>query len=345
VGIPEYRLPKDFVEKEIESIKELGVEIKTNTPVGKDLTLDDLRKQGFKAFFLGIGAHKGFRLNIAGESDFDGVTDCIDFLKKVNLSDEVNLGQRVVVVGGGHSSIDAARTCIRLGASDVNLVYRRSKEEMPAGEEEIQITQEEGVKIHYLTIPKAVKGLDGKVTHLECMRAELGKQDESGRRRPVPVRGTEFDLGADTIILAVGQSVDLEPIVETQDIGVTLRKTFQVDGKTLQTTLPDVFAGGDCVSGPASVIEAIAAGKKAAKAIDRYLRGEELEKKTYHAVKRMKVEEVEATEEEKETLKRPNMPMLAATKRKTTFEKAELGLTEEMAKNEAKRCLRCDLHG
>jgi NADH-quinone oxidoreductase subunit F len=345
VGIPEYRLPKEIVEREIEAIKALGVEIKTNTPVGKDLTLDDLRDQGFKAFFLGIGAHKGFRLNIAGESDFDGVTDCIDFLKKVNLSEEVNLGQRVVVVGGGHSAIDAARTCIRLGASDVNLVYRRSKEEMPAGEEEIRITKEEGVKIHYLTIPKAVKGGDGRVTHLECIRAELGKKDESGRRRPVPVKGTELELSADTIILAVGQSVDLGSIIDVQDIGVSFRRTFEVDGETLQTRLLDVFAGGDCVSGPASVIEAIAAGKKAAGAIHRYLRGESLGKKTYHAVKRMKVEEVEATEEEKETLKRPEMPMLAATKRKTTFEKAELGLTEEMAKNEAKRCLRCDLYG
>jgi NADH-quinone oxidoreductase subunit F len=345
VGIPEYRLPKEIVEREIEAIKALGVEIKTNTPVGKDLTLDDLRDQGFKAFFLGIGAHKGFRLNIAGESDFEGVTDCIDFLKKVNLSEEVNLGQRVVVVGGGHSAIDAARTCVRLGASDVNLVYRRSKEEMPAGEEEIRITEEEGVKIHYLTIPKAVTGGDGRVTHLECIRAELGKQDESGRRRPVPVKGTEFELAADTIILAVGQAVDLGSILDVQDIGVSLRRTFEVDGETLQTRRLDVFAGGDCVSGPASVIEAIAAGKKAAGAIHRYLRGESLGKKTYHAVKRMKVEEVAVTEEEQGALKRPHVPVLSLVKRKTTFEKAELGLTEEMAQNEAKRCLRCDLHG
>jgi NADH-quinone oxidoreductase subunit F len=345
VGIPEYRLPKEIVEREIESIKELGVEIKTNTPVGKDLTLDDLRRQGFGAFFLGIGAHKGFRLNIAGESDFDGVIDCIDFLKKVNLSEKVHLGQRVVVVGGGHSSIDGARASIRLGASDVSLVYRRSKEEMPAGEEEIRIAEEEGVKIHYLTIPKAVKGRDGRVAHLECIRAELGRQDESGRRRPVPVKGTEFDLEADTIILAVGQSVDPDPIVENEAIGISLRRTFEVDPQTMQTTVADVFAGGDCVSGPASVIEAIAAGKKAAKAIHRYLRGESLEEETYHAVKRMKVEEVAATEEEKETLKRPDMPMLSLTKRKTSFERAELGLAEEMAQSEAKRCLRCDLHG
>ena len=346
VGIPEYRLPKHIVEAEVESIKALGVEIKTNTTIGKDITIDDLRKQGFAAFFLGIGAHKGFRLNIEGESDFDGVIDCIGFLKKVNLAEQVNLGQRVVVVGGGHSAMDAARTCIRIGVPEVNLVYRRSKEEMPAGEEEIQIIQEEGVKIHFLTVPKRVKGSDGKVTHLECIKAELGKQDESGRRRPVPVKGTEFDLEADTIILAIGQSVDLGPIIEAQEIGVTPRSTFRVGPKTLRTDMPDVFAGGDCVTGPASVIEAIAAGKKAAKSIHRFLRGESsLEEKMYHPVKRMKVEEMEVAEEEKDALKRPNMPMLPVEKRKSTFEKAELGLAEEMAQNEAKRCLRCDLHG
>ncbi len=346
VGIPEYRLPKHIVEAEVESIKALGVEIKTNTTIGKDVTIDDLRRQGFAAFFLGIGAHKGFRLNIEGESDFDGVIDCINFLKKVNLAEEVNLGQRVVVVGGGHSAMDAARTCIRLGVPEVNLVYRRSKEEMPAGEEEIQITREEGVKIHFLTIPKRVKGGDGKVTHLECIKAELGKQDESGRRRPVPVKGTELDLEADTIILAIGQSVDLGPIIEAQEIGVTPRSTFRVGPKTLRTDMPDVFAGGDCVTGPASVIEAIAAGKRAARSIHRFLRGESsLEEKMYHPVKRMKVEEMEVAEEEKEALKRPDMPMLPVEKRKTTFEKAELGLAEEMAQNEAKRCLRCDLHG
>jgi len=346
LGIPEYRLPKSIVEREIEWIKALGVEIKTNTAIGKDLTLDDLRGQGFSAFFLGIGAHKGFGLNIEGESEFDGVIDCISFLKKVNLSEKVDLGRRVVVVGGGHSSIDTARTCIRLGVPEVSMVYRRSKDEMPAGEEEVQAAEEEGVKIHFLTIPKLVKGRDGKITHLECIRAELGEPDVSGRRRPVPVEGTEFDLKADSIILAIGQTVDLGPIIEAHEIGVTPHSTFHVDPKTLQTKIPDVFAGGDCVTGPATVIEAIAAGKKAARSIHRYLQREEsLEEKVYHPVKRMRVEEVEVTEEEKEALKRPDMPLLPAEKRKSSFEKAELGLTEEMGKNEAKRCLRCDLYG
>jgi len=343
LGIPEYRLPKEVVETEIESIKALGVEIKTNTPIGKETTLDDLRKEGFSAFFLGVGAHKGFRLNVEGESEFDGVIDCISFLTKVNLSEKVELGQRVVVVGGGHSSVDAARTCVRLGVADVNMVYRRSKDEMPAGEEEVRVAEEEGVKFHFLSMPKRVKGKAGKVTHLECIRAELGKQDESGRRRPVPVSGTEFDLEADTIILAIGQQVDLEPISEAHEIGVTPRRTFQVDANTLQTATSDVFAGGDCVTGPASVIEAIAAGKKAAGTIQRYLTGQALEKTLYHPVKRMKVEELEASEEEKEALQRPEMPMLPAEKRKSTFEKAELGFSEETARNEAKRCLRCDL--
>jgi NADH-quinone oxidoreductase subunit F len=345
LAIPEYRLPKELVEREIASIKELGVEIRTDCPIGKDLTLHDLRAEGFRAFFLGIGAHKGFRLNIAGESEFEGVMDGIDFLRKVNLSKKVDLGERVVVVGGGHASMDAARTCIRLGVPGVDLVYRRSREEMPAGEEEVRIAEEEGVRIHYLTIPKAVKGRDGRVSHLECMEATLGKQDESGRRRPVPVKGTEFDLEADTIILAVGQSVDLGPVVKGEEIAVSLRRTLEVNPETLQTTLEDVFAGGDCVTGPASIIEAIAAGKKAARSIHRYLRGEPLEKKVHHAVRRMRVEEAEVTEEEKETLKRPDMPLSSLTKRKTTFERAELGLTEGMAKKEAKRCLRCDLHG
>jgi NADH-quinone oxidoreductase subunit F len=173
----------------------------------------------------------------------------------------------------------------------------------------------------------------------------LGQQDESGRRRPVPVKGTEFDIEADTIILSIGQTVDLTHIMDAQDIGVTPRSTFRVNPETLQTNMPDVFAGGDCVTGPASVIEAVAAGKKAAKAIHRYLQGESLEEKRYHPAKRMKVEEIEVTEQEKEALKRPGMPMLDVEKRKTTFEQAELGLTEELATNEAKRCLRCDIHG
>ena len=345
VGIPEYRLQKHVVETEIESIKALGVEIRTNTPIGRDVTLDDLRKEGFSAFFFGIGAHKGLRLNIEGESDFkEGLIDCIDFLKKVNLSQEVDLGQRVVVVGGGHSAIDAARSSVRLGASEVVIVYRRSKDEMPAGEDEIRIAEEEGIKIRFLTIPKRLKGREGKVTHLECIRAELGEQDEGGRRRPVPVKGTEFDIEADTVILSIGQTVDIAPIIDAQEIGVTPRNTFRVNPETLQTNMPDVFAGGDCVTGPASVIEAIGAGKKAARAIHRSLRGETLPEKIYHAVKRMKVERVDVSDEEKEALERPSMPMLALEKRKTTFEEAELGLTEEMAKNEAKRCLRCDLH-
>jgi NADH-quinone oxidoreductase subunit F len=345
MGIAAFRLPRHIVDKEVESIQALGVEIKTNTPIGKALTLDDLRRQGFKAFFLAIGAHKRLPLNVAGESAFEGVVDCIDFLRRVNLSEEVSLGQRVVVVGGGHASMDTARTCIRLGISEVNLVYRRSRDEMPAGEREIGIAEAEGVKMHYLSIPKAIKGAEGRVTHLECIRAELGKEDESGRHRPVPVKGTEFDLEADTIILAVGQRVALEPILEHQEIGVSPRRTFQVDPNTMQTSVADVFAGGDCVSGPASVIEAIAAGKKAAGAIHRYLCGEPLEVKIYHAVKRMKVEELAVTEEEKESLKRPDMPLLSPIERKATFEKAELGLTEEMAQKEAKRCLRCDLYG
>ena len=169
--------------------------------------------------------------------------------------------------------------------------------------------------------------------------------DESGRRRPVPVKDTEFDLEADAIILAIGQSVDLGPIIEAREIGITPRSTFRVNPKTLQTEMPDVFAGGDCVTGPASVIEAVAAGKKAARSIRRYLQGETIEKKIYHPAKRMKVEELDVTAEEQERLKRPDMPMLRVEERKTTFKKAEMGFTEEMARNEAKRCLRCDLHG
>jgi NADH-quinone oxidoreductase subunit F len=343
LGIPEFRLPKQVVDTEIESIEAMGVEIKTNSPIGRETTLDDLRKEGFSAFFMAIGAWKGFKLNIEGESDFEGVVDCIGFLKQVILSEDVNPGKRVVIVGGGYSSMDASRTCVRLGVPDINIVYRRSKEEMPAIEEEIDIAQEEGVKIHYLTIPKRVKGKDGKVTHLECVKAELGKKDESGRRRPVPIKGSEFDLEADMIILSIGQTVDLGLMIEAHDIGITPRNTFQVDPNTFQTNVPDVFAGGDCVTGPASVIEAIGAGKKAARSIHHYLRGEPLEENIYHPVKRMRVEELEVSDEEKETLKRPALRMLSLAKRKTTFEGAEPELTEEMARTEPKRCLRCDL--
>jgi len=269
--IPEYRLPKEALNLEIDHLKKMGVEIKTNHTFGKDLTLASLKRDGYKAVFIAIGAHKSGKLHVEGEQ-LKGVIDALDFLQNVNQGKKIRLGRRVAVIGGGNVAMDAARTALRHGAKEVCILYRRTKEEMPANPWEIQEAEKEGVKIQFLLAPKKILGKDGHVTGMECLRMELGETDETGRRRPVPVEGSELVTEWDMIILAIGETPDLSNLpkeIETAD-----GKTIIVDPVTMETSLPGVFAGGDVVSGPATVIEAIAAGKRAAIAIERYLRGE-----------------------------------------------------------------------
>lgn len=271
--IPDYRLPKSVLDAEIEHLRKLGIEIKTDTTIGKDLTVSDLLQKGYKAIFFATGAHQSRKLRIEG-GELKGVVHALEFLREVNLGEKIELGERVAVIGGGNVAMDAARTALRLGAKDVSILYRRSREEMPANPWEVTEAENEGVKTQFLVAPKRILGKDKRVAALECLRMELGESDETGRRRPIPIEGSETVIELDTVILAIGETPDLSPL--PKEVEVTQENTVAVDPFTLETSFTSVFAGGDVVSGPATVIEAIVAGKKAAVSIDRYLRGEDL---------------------------------------------------------------------
>ncbi|KPV63987.1 MAG: Sulfide dehydrogenase subunit alpha precursor [Candidatus Bathyarchaeota archaeon BA1] len=269
--IPGFRLPKRALDDDIEHIKTGGVEIKTNTTVGRDLTFDDLWLGGYKAVFIATGAHKSKRLDIDGE-DLKGVIHALDFLRDINLGEKVEMGERVAVIGGGNVAIDAARSALRLGVREVNVLYRRSREEMPANPWEVREAESDGVRIQFLVAPKKILGKDGRVTALECIRMRLGEPDESGRRAPIPIEGSEFIMELDTLILAVGEAPDLSLL--PKGVEFIEGNTIAIDPITMETSLPGIFAGGDVASGPATVIEAILAGKRAASSIDSYLRAE-----------------------------------------------------------------------
>ncbi len=339
VGIPAYRLPKEIVKAEIDAILALGVEIKTNAAIGKDLSLNDLKKKGYKAIFIATGAYKSLKLGLPGEDVLKGIIDCVTFLKDVNLGNQKKPGDKIAILGDDHISVDAARVCKRLGSSEVNIIYRRSKEEMPLDYSEIDQAIDEGVKVHYLTIPNKILSKEGKVAGLQCIHARVGKADSRSRRELIPLEGSEFTIDADTIIRATGQVPDLTFL--NRKFEISNWNLLVVDPYTLQTNVSGVFAGGDVVTGPATVIEAIAAGKKAAASIDNYISGKKFE--GYKRPKpRMQIEPIQLTKEEEE-LKRPKMPLLSRNKRLQSFEEVELGYTEKMAIREAKRCRRCDI--
>jgi NADPH-dependent glutamate synthase beta subunit-like oxidoreductase/NAD-dependent dihydropyrimidine dehydrogenase PreA subunit len=270
VGIPDYRLPRTILEQEIDPVINLGVEIKFNLRLGKDFSLDDLFNQGFKGIFIAVGAHQPMSMRTPGE-DAQGVVPGVDLLRDINLGKEVTVGRRVGVIGGGNVAIDASRSCLRCGAQKVIIFYRRSRAEMPASEEEIEAALAEKIAIEYLTAPEGVMVKDGRVCGLRLIRMKLGEADASGRRRPVPVEGSQFEVELDMIIPAIGQRSDLSFIQEGDAIKTTRWRTIVVDPDTLATDRPGVFAGGDCVSGPGIAIQAIATGKKAAESIHKYL--------------------------------------------------------------------------
>ncbi|RLI42214.1 hypothetical protein DRO69_10635 [Candidatus Bathyarchaeota archaeon] len=271
VGIPEFRLSREVLDTEIKHIENLGVNIKTNVLFGKDITIDSLFKDGYKALFIAIGAQKSRKLRIEGEQ-LKGVVHAIDLLRDINLGKKVKLGDKIAVIGGGNVAIDTARTVLRLGAKDVTILYRRSREEMPANSWEVREAEREGVKIQFLVSPKRILSKDAKLVALECIQMELGEPDETGRRRPIPVEGSEFTVELDTMILAIGESPDYSLLPKT--IEISEQKTIIVNPLTLETSIHGVFAGGDVVTGPATVIEAIVAGKRAAQSINNYLTGE-----------------------------------------------------------------------
>lgn len=267
VGIPEFRLPREILQMEIEAIRQLGVEMEMDHPFRFDGNGNVLKRSGFDALFLSMGAHRSTKLDVPGES-LRGILPGVEFLREVNLGREVEMGRKVAVIGGGNVAIDVARTSLRFGAKRVDLYYRRSRREMPAIPEEVDEAIREGVKIHLLTAPVRMIGRNGKVIGMECIRTRLGEPDERGRRRPIPIQGSNFKVDAETIISAIGQRVDSKPLkgLETNPDG-----TIRVDPETGQTSKEGVFAGGDMVTGPGWAIDAIAAGKKGAKSIAEYL--------------------------------------------------------------------------
>ena len=344
VGIPEYRLPRHVIHRETELIEQEGVEIRYSTRVGRDISWEDLGKE-FEATFVAIGAHLGRPLGIPGE-DLPGAMDAIEFLRKVALHEPIDIGDDVLVLGGGNSAMDAARTAVRLGAKNVQVVYRRTKNEMPANPWEIEEAEEEGVVFHYLAAPMECKGEDGEVTGLVCQQMELGEPDESGRRRPVPTDMAPFVLVADSIIYAVGQKPDFDPFKGDGEIQLNKYGYMDVDERTLMTTKPGVFVGGDAVSGGGTIIEAINAGKVAAKYIDKYLRGEPVVEDVEDKTRRLAVylgaqKSWEKLAENVDYGARVPMPMVEPEIRRTNFEPTELGYTLEQVAAEADRCLRC----
>ena len=340
--IPEYRLPRDLLNADIENVKSAGVRIRTGVKVGKDIPFEEL-VEGHRAVFIATGAHKSRKLNIPGE-DAEGVMDAMEFLKRVNLGQEVPLGKRVGVIGGGNAAVDAARVAVRMPQCEkVSIIYRRTRAEMPAFKEEVDALVEESAELQFLTAPARVIARDGQLVALECIRMELGEPDESGRRRPVPVEGSEFAVELDTLLVAIGEEPEVSFVGRGQGIEISKRGTTVVCEENLATGLPGVFAGGDVVTGPDTVINAMAAGRLAARMIDKYVRGQPMARE--HAVTRPAeyLAPVELTEEELETAERPSVACLPAGERIAGFAEVELGLTEEQAIQEARRCLRCDL--
>lgn len=268
--LPTYRLPKDVLRAEIEHMKDSGIEFRTNTPVGKDLTIEGLRQEKYAAIFIAAGAHRSTELDVEG-CNLEGVTYALEFLKEANLG-KAEVGEKVIVIGGGNVAVDAARTAYRMGAKEVVILYRRSREEMPASPWEILEAENEGVKTQFLVSPKRIRGQNGRVKALECIKMGLGEPDDTGRRAPVPVENSEFTVKTDRVILAVGEKPDLTFL--PTNIQITKAGTIAVDPFTMETSMPGVFAGGDVVSGPATVVEAIVAGKRAASSIERYIKGE-----------------------------------------------------------------------
>ncbi len=333
LGIPEYRLPGKLVQAEIDVIARYGVEIRLNSPVGDGgMSFSSLWELGFKAIVVAIGAHKSVSPGIEGEG-LAGVHHGVSFLKAVNLGTSPGTGQKVVVVGGGNVAVDAARTVHRMGAQEVTIVYRRSRDEMPAYTDEIEAAVAEGVKIVYLASPVQVTEKDGRAAGLRCVRTELGAPDKDGRRTAVPVKGTEFEIAADCVILAVG---------EVPDAGFFTSAGFSmnIQHHTQWTGQEGIFACGDVVTGPATVIEAIAAGHRAATGVHKYLRGESLD----YGIASPAVIPLEDVEVERfKKRQRQKMPCLDVRARAGNFEEVEVGFTEVMASCEAERCFQCGM--
>jgi len=336
VGIPDYRLPKNILEHEVKLIRELGADIQYNKKITK-LDMDDLTTQGFKAIFLSVGAHEGTKIGCKGEdAGYEGFVDGAVFLRERALGKPVEPEVKVVIVGGGNVAMDCARSCVRLGFKDVEILYRRTRKEMPARPEEIEEALEEGIKIRYLVAPVSVLSEGKKVKGVECIRMKLGAPDASGRRRPIPVKGSGFKMKADLVISATGQKPELAFVKDL--VPVTGWGTIEVNPETLRTNLENVFAGGDCVSGPATLIEALDAGNRVARSIDAYLQGRVFETEVNFKGIDVKTQRamgfVDVCAPEKVSLLDPK-------ERVKSFAEVEVPYQDAVAIKEANRCLRC----
>lgn len=335
-GIPSYRLPQDVVDLEIQLIRDMGVTIKTNMEIGKDTTIAKLREQGYIAIFTAIGTQECLKLGLEGE-DLEGVYSGLDYLRLVNRGEGASLGNKVAVVGGGNTAIDAARTARRLGAENVFILYRRGMEEMPANAEEIEECKEEGISINTLTQPVRLIGQDGRIKAIECIKMQLSETDASGRRKPESVSGSEFSIEVDAMINALGQEADWSCL--TPDCACTLTnwKTMKVDLLTLQSEEPDVFAGGDAARGPRTVVEAIADGKRAGISINRYLQGRDLHMNRYTNLSIITNTQTKSYNENA----RVKPSTLDSQRRVQNFQEVQQIQTEGEIIEEAKRCISC----
>ncbi|HTP59422.1 MAG TPA: FAD-dependent oxidoreductase, partial [Spirochaetia bacterium] len=336
-AIPSYRLPREILDREIGMIADLGVTIKTKKKLGRDFTLPSLKEQGYEAVFIGVGAPQGMSLGMEGE-DGKGVVDALSFLKEYNLTGKAAVGKNVVVIGGGNAAVDAARTALRLGAESSTVVYRRTKAEMPAFEEEVEEAEREGVKFEFLAAPQELVRKGEKLAAVKLRAMDLGDFDRTGRRKPVAKAENDFVLKADMVIAAIGQKLVPNALFDGTAPRQNEREYVSADPVSGQTSLEWVFAGGDAVSGPSSVVEAIAAGERAAAGMDAYLNGEA------HAPWRVYRQSDAFFDPDADPIagERPTVKLIPIARRAGNFAEVEQTLPCAAALAESKRCLRCD---
>jgi NADPH-dependent glutamate synthase beta subunit-like oxidoreductase len=333
VGIPAYRLPRDILNEEIKIIVDMGVKIKTGVTFGKDITIESLRKEGYKAFFIAVGLHVSRGLNVEGEN-LEGIIHGIDFLKDVSLKGNVAIGKKTIAIGGGNVAIDVALTALRSGAKELKMVCLESREEMPAWEYEIKDALDEGISILNKWGPRRFIGENGHVKSVEFKRC-AAVFDAEGRFNPQYDESELMTLEADTVLLSIGQACDMSFANGAPDLEVSPRGPIAKDPFTLETNMPGLFVGGDASYGPRSVVEAVASGKEAAISIDRYLKGEDIK-----ADRPQEWKSIELEPENIEHAVRQQIPRLSVAQRKNSFEEIDLGFNEQVARLEAKRCLR-----
>ena len=346
-GIPDYRLPRHILRREAEIVEKIGAEIRYDVKVGEDITMEDLTKEGYKAIFIAVGAPEASKMRCEGEDEnYMCFMTGIEFLRLVSLGQQPLEGKRLVAIGGGNVAMDCVRTALRIGFDDVNLIYRRTEAEMPADPVEIEEAKEEGVKIQFLVQPIKILAENHKVTGLECLKMKLGQPDESGRPRPVPVEGSNFVIEADAIIPAIGQVCIVDCVIpEESEAELTRWKTLVVDETTFQSAQPNIFGGGDSITGPATLIAALAAGKNAARFIESYLENGECTPEDEDWLEKT-IENLGVYDSQEKMLfagqtQRMSLRALEPELRIKNFDEVEDGVTSAEAIREADRCLRC----